>query len=313
MIDCTPIASEIQWREMRAKYVGCSEVAALFGVHEFMTGFALAARKLGRLDDTIDSAVLQRGRFLEPVAKQLLSEMEPAWQQIEPRAYYHDDGIRFGCTPDLFIKAERGFGVVQIKTVAPQVFAQKWHNDEGRLEPPLWVAIQAMCEQHLTGADFAVIAAMVIGYGLSLELIDVPFVPGLIESARDRVVSFWKLVDRGELPAPDYGQDGKHLAKVYAQDDGTELDLTSDNELPGIAAQYEALQMAKRTAEDGIDEAKARIIHRLGTAQRARFAGGIITAKTINRAEFVVKASSYRRFNIRHDRADREHAPWVTS
>lgn len=306
MINCTPITSETQWREMRSKFVGCSEVGALFGVHEFITAFALAARKLGRLEDTIDSAVLQRGRLLEPVAKQLLAEEYPDWIQVEPRAYYHDDEIRFGCTPDLFVKTDRGFGNVQIKTVAPQVFAQKWHNADGLVEPPLWVAIQAMGEQHLTGADFSVIAAMVIGYGLSLEIIEVPYVPGVIESARERVVAFWQMVDRGELPAPDYGQDGKHLARVYSQDDGTELDLTMDNELPEIVAQYDALQMAKRTAENGIDEAKARIMHRLGSAQRARFAGGVITAKTVNRSEYLVKASSYRRLNVKLDR--QEHA-----
>jgi predicted phage-related endonuclease len=307
MINCTPIASEAQWREMRGKYVGCSEVAALFGVHEFITGFALAARKMGKLEDTIDSEVLQRGRLLEPVAKQLLAETEPSWIQVEPRAYYHDDQIRFGCTPDLFVHDERGMGVVQIKTVAPQVFARKWHNEAGDLEPPLWVAIQAMCEQHLTGADFAVIAAMVVGYGLSLELVDVPYVTGLIDSARERVAAFWQMVDRGELPPPDYGQDGKHLARVFSQDDGSELDLRSDNELPEIVAQLEALKMARATAQDGIEEAQARILHRIGSAQRALFAGGVITAKTQARKEYTVKASTSRPLRVKSDRSQ-EHA-----
>jgi hypothetical protein len=307
-INCTPIASETQWREMRGKYVGCSEVAALFGVHEFITGFALAARKLGRLDDTIDSAVLQRGRLLEPVAKQLLAETEPTWQQVEPRAYYHDDAIRFGCTPDLFVKNDRGFGVVQIKTVAPQVFARKWHNEAGAVEPPLWVAIQAMCEQHLTGADFAVVAAMVIGYGLSLEIVDVPYVPGLIDSARERVATFWEMVDRGELPEPDYGQDGKHLARVFVQDDGTELDLTTDNEFPEIIAQFDALKMARKTAEDGISEAQAKILHRIGSAQRVRFAGGVITAKTQQRKAYTAAASVSRPLRVKFDRQQQEDA-----
>lgn len=307
-ITCTPITSPEQWHGLRKQNVGCSEVAALFGVHEYLTGFALAARKQGKLPDQVDDAVLQRGRLLEPVAKQLIAESNPDWQLIEANAYYADSSIRFGCTPDLFVKNERGVGVVQIKTVAPQIFARKWHNDDGAIEPPLWIAIQAMCEQHLTGVDFAIVAALCVGYGISLELVDVPYLPHLIESARERVFLFWEMVDAGQLPPPDYGEDKKHLARVFAQDDGTELDLSSDNELPEIVEQYEALKMARNTAQDGIDEALGKILHRLGPAARARFAGGTITAKTINRKAYMVPDGSYRRMTIKHDRARAEDA-----
>ena len=302
LITSTPITSPEQWRSLRAGNVGCSEVAALFGIHEFITGFALAARKLGRLSDQVDDAVLRRGRMLEPVAKQLIAEQNPTWQLIEPTAYYCDTAIRFGCTPDLFVRNVRGVGVVQIKTVHPSTFARKWHAADGAIEPPLWIAIQAMCEQHLTGVDFALVAALVIDYGLTLELVDVPYVPKLIESARDRVVSFWELVDAGKLPPPDYGADKKHLAAVYAQDDGTELDLTGDNAFPEIVERFEALKMARQTAQDGVDEAQAEIMHRLGAAQRAKYAGGMVTLKTVNRKAYAVEASSYRRLTIKHDR-----------
>jgi predicted phage-related endonuclease len=303
-----PITSPEQWHELRRQNVGCSEIGALFGVHDYITGFALAARKLGKLPYQIDDAVLRRGRLLEPVAKQMLAEAQPDWSLLDPSAYYSDSEIRFGCTPDLFVRTDRGLGVVQIKTVAPQIFAGKWHNDAGTIEPPLWIALQAMGEQHLTGADFAYVAVLVVGYGLSLELVEVPYLPDVVESMRARVVAFWELVGRGELPPPDYGRDGRHLAKVYVEDDGSELDLTSDNELPEIAAQYEALKAAKQTAQAGIDEAQAKILHKLGSAQRARFAGGVITAKTIARKEHWIPASSYRRMTVKHDRKRSEDA-----
>jgi YqaJ-like viral recombinase domain len=302
LITSTPITSLEQWHQLRAGNVGASEVAALFGIHEFITGFALAARKLGRLSDQVDDAVLRRGRMLEPVAKQLIAEQNPTWQLIEPSAYYSDTAIRFGCTPDLFVRNVRGVGVVQIKTVHPSTFARKWHGADGAIEPPLWIAIQAMCEQHLTGVDFALVAALVIDYGLSLELVDVPYLPSLIDSARDRVVSFWELVDAGKLPPPDYGADKKHLAQVYAQDDGTELDLTSDNALPEIVERFEALKMARKTADEGVDEAQAEIMHRLGAAARAKYAGGVILYPTIDRKGYTVAPSQYRKLTIKHDR-----------
>jgi predicted phage-related endonuclease len=60
-IRSTPITSPEQWQAMRRRNVGCSEIGALFGVHEYLTGFALAARKMGKIEDQIDDAVLRRG------------------------------------------------------------------------------------------------------------------------------------------------------------------------------------------------------------------------------------------------------------
>src|SRR5213078_602416 len=130
-ITVTPITDQAQWRELRKPNVGCSEVAALFGIHEYLTGFALAARKLGRLDDTVDNNLLRRGRELEPVARSRLAEERQEWTQIAAGDYYCDRDLRFGATPDLFVRDEIGrTGLVQIKTAAPSVFARKWHNPD---------------------------------------------------------------------------------------------------------------------------------------------------------------------------------------
>lgn len=276
----------------------------LLGVHEYQTAYGLIARKLGKLSDQIDDAVLRRGRLLEPVAKRLIAEKHPDWQLIEPTAYYSDSALKFGCTPDLFVKNERGIGVVQIKTVHPSTFAKKWRNDAGAIEPPLWIAIQAMSEQHLTMVEFAMVAAMVIDYGLSLELIDVPYIAGVIETVRGKVGLAWEMIEAGELPPPDFGTDRANLAAVYRQDDGTEIDLTGDNELPEIISEFEALKMARETAQAGVKNAEARILDRLGNAQRARFAGGVITFKTQHRKGYVVEPTSFRKLSVKHNRED---------
>jgi hypothetical protein len=295
-----PIINPVQWQELRAPNVGCSEIGALFGVHDYLTAYALAARKLGRLPDLVDNDVLKRGRLLEPVARQLLAEQQQDWDQVPATSYYYDPDIRFGATPDLFVRTGRGIGVVQIKTVAPQIFASKWHNaDTGAVEPPLWIALQAMCEQHLTSANFAVIAALVVGYGLSLEVIEVPCLAPVIEQARARVNAFWEMIDRGQLPEPDFAADRSNLARVLSQDDGSELDLRSDNEISGIAAELANAQQAKHLAESSIDHCQARILHKIGRAQRAIFTGGVITARTVHRKEYVAKASSYRRLTVK--------------
>jgi hypothetical protein len=300
----TAITDDAQWHALRAQNVGCSEVGALFGVHDYVTAYGLAARKLGKIDANIDSDVLERGRYLEPVVHKMLAKKYPDWQQIAAGSYYHDDEVRFGATPDLFIKTDRGIGVVQIKTVAPAIYSKKWHNeDTGQIEPPLWIALQAMGEQHLTGANFAVIAALVFGeWDFHLApIIEVPYLAPVIESARAKIKAFWEMVDRGVLPPPDYEADRDNLVRVLRQDDGTELDLTGDNELPQIAAELAIARDAKHLAEQSIDRCQARILGKIGTAQRVKFAHGIITAKTEHRKEYTVKASIRRPVKVKHD------------
>jgi hypothetical protein len=192
--------------------------------------------------------------------------------------------------------------VVQIKTVAPAIFATKWRNADGEIAPPLWIALQAMGEQYLTQTDFAVVAALVVGHGLSIETIEVPYLRGVVDEMRTRTTAFWELVERGELPEPDYGRDRGNLAAVFREDDGAELDLTGDNELPVIAAQLQAAQSAAKAAEAIIEERKAMILHRLGAAQRAKYAGGVITAKTVQRQGYHVPAGSYRPVRVKADK-----------
>ena len=80
--------------------------------------------------------------------------------------------------------------------------------------------------------------------------------------------------------------------------------------MPEIVAQYEALKMARKTAEDGIKDAQARIMHRLGHAQRARFAGGLITSKTVNRKSYVVPAIELSQFVDQAHQAQGGLGPW---
>ena len=142
-----------------------------------------------------------------------------------------------------------------------------------------------------------------IGNGLTLELIEIPYLPDVIEQARARVKSFWEMIAIGKLPEPDYGRDGEVIAQVFAKDDGTEIDLTGDNEIGEIIDFMEGAKLARKTAQDGIDQAQAQILHKLGNAATAKFAGGVISAKTIQRKAYEVQASSYRRLHVKQERA----------
>jgi len=92
--------------------------------------------------------------------------------------------------------------------------------------------------------------------------------PKVILRMYDRAKLFWGIVDEGRTLDPDYGRDGAALAAVHRQDDGAELDMTHDNELPTIAARLEAANQAKKMADEMADNCKARILHRIGSAAK---------------------------------------------
>ena len=290
-----------------ARNVGCSEVAALFGIHEYITGFALAARKLGKLSDQLDDAVLRRGRLLEPVAKQLIAEENPDWQVDRGQHLLQRrlNSFRLHAGPSSRTNA----GQVSYKS-------RPWRRRSLPASGATPMATSSRrcgsrsrrCASSIDRRRLRLCRGACVGYGISLEMVEVPYLPHLIESARERVFLFNEMISEGKLPPPDYGEDGKHIARVYTEDDGTELDLTADNRLPEVVQQYEALTAAKKTAEEGIEEAKAEILHRLGNAQRARFAGGVISRKIVSRKEYLVAAGSYPRMTIRHDRKREEDA-----
>src|SRR5436190_1401051 len=83
------------------------------------------------------------------------------------------------------------------------LFRRNWYEGD-ELRPPLWVAVQAITEAHLTGAKWCACAAIVVEFGIHLHVIDVPIHPGIIQRVRDETAKFWNLIDNGKMPEPDF-------------------------------------------------------------------------------------------------------------
>ena len=284
------VTDRVSWLAHRQRDVTASVIGALLGVHEYVSPFGLWAVKSGTItEDPDETPAMRRGRLLEPVALRLLAEERPGWKITEPRTYYRDPAARIGATPDSFaIDPDRpGFGVVQIKTVEPSVFRRKWNDQDDEVRPPLWIVLQAVTEAHLTGAQWAVVVAMTVGFGLDLHVVEVPIHGGIMDRLKAEVATFWQMVENGTPPDPDFGKDGSLIARLYAHEDGREIDLSADNRLPEILAERARLTGIEAQARDAERErAKldTEILARLGTASRGRLADGtIISAPEITR------------------------------
>lgn len=298
-----PAGDRATWLALRQQDVTASSAGALLGVHDYLTPYELWALKTGRWqEDPEETAPMQRGRLLEPVAVQLLQEKRPTWRITHntggAQVYLRDPDARLGATPDVFaVDPEReGTGVVQVKSVEPGVFRRKWRDpDTGDVAPPLWIAVQAIVEAHLAGASWAAVAALTVGFGADLEIVPVPIHAGVLDAVRAKVADFWAMVDEGREPAPDYARDGELIARLYADEKPDELDLTLDNRMPELVSEHAALKRQIKDATEKVSAIDAEVKQKLGNHAVALIAGGKrITWKTQSRRGYTVAPSSAR-------------------
>lgn len=310
------IASHAEWLELRKRDVTASQAGALLGVHEYATVFGLHALKSGQVVEDVEvTAPMLRGVLLEPVALQLLKIERPDWKIIwngTPGTisgeYYRDPEHRLGATPDCFaFDPDRGRGVIQVKTVPDYLFRRKWlQRDEGDeyvsasgVAPPLWIAVQAILEAHLTGVAWAAVAPLVIGHGLELKIIDVPIHTGVINRLREVTAEFWDRIARNEPPPPDFARDGEMISALYGQDNGKEIDLRGDNALPALLEEREQNMADRRIAQKRLDAIKAELIYKLGPNVAGFLPGWEISNKSQHRKAYAVEATDYRVLRVK--------------
>lgn len=301
MIHSWPITSREEWLARRKRNINASEAAALFGpeIHPFLTPYKLWALKCEMVSDEADNPTLRRGKKFEPVVLDILREDHPDWRLNQTQVYFWDDATRIGCTPD--VDGTRpdayGDGIVQIKTVGQFAFKRRWHDENGDIAVPTWVAVQASVEAYLTGSTWAGVAAMKLGDGgIEVLYIDIPLKPHLIHAIEDRTADFWRRVRDGEPYDPDFGRDRKLVFDLYTEGKGPVIDLSDDAEFGEILQERAQLKQVEKAGESATNQRKildARIITRLGNSPAARSGGRLITIKVVKKKSYTVKPQQY--------------------
>lgn len=309
------IVSREQWlNELRPPLVTASVASATIALHDFITPFELWALKSGLItDDPEITPAMERGTILEGPAFELLKrdfpELQIRWNGTPGKVdgeFFCDPVDRIGATPDAFAECpKRGPGTIQVKSVSAYAFRKKWTDpNTGAVAPPLGIAVQTILEAHLTGSSWCAVAALVIDHGIDLHMVPVPIHEGVIDRIRAAVADLWKMVAEGRPPPADHARDGELLARMYPQDNGTEIDLSADNMIPGIVNDLENARADKKSADAREKVAKTIIQERMGPARFARLADGRrISNVTIDRKAYEVAATSFRMIKILNGRA----------
>ena len=304
------------WLKRRERNVNASEIGALVGQHPYLTAFELYCAKTGRAAlDPPDEGILWRGQIFEPAAAEAVASRRPAWTVTKADVYLEDKALRLGATPDYFIDCpKRGRGVLQLKTVGtlPTQTAhwsiddlQAWESDA---TPPLWIQLQTLTEQMLADVQWGAIGALLLDPNKPRIVIREFERHAAAEARLVRVVrQFWADAAKGIAPIVDYARDDEIIKALYPRDDGSTVDLSGDNRLPGLLERRQQASDEARALKKEIDAINTEIAAKMGEATYAVVPGWKLTRKLQKRAP--IAASEFRVLRVsRRSRKEQEKA-----
>ena len=296
-IETHPIGDPAEWLERRRSYLNASEIAAKFGLHDYMTLAQLTAHKRGLagLDADPESALIRRGHALEDDAKDEIQKLRPTWFISHNEHHYIDPVARIACTPDFLVSdpAREGIGALQVKVVSAPVFRRKWID----ATPPLGYVLQVATEMMLTPAcTWGAIGALVIGdFQFEAHVFEVDRNKQAEIRLRTAAAEFWHAFDRGDIPTIDFERDGALIALMYPNEvPGKVVDLSTDNSVGDLLERREILKATEKDVQTRLKQTETEIRSKLGDAEAALVPGWRVTLKTQHRAGYQVAPTSFR-------------------
>jgi hypothetical protein len=287
------ITDKGRWLDMRRRDVTASQVAALWGHHPYLTALQLYHQKRGDDGQQGENPAMKRGRWLEPAIMEAVKDQNPEWAPLIHKAtdYWRLPEQRIGSTPDCFIgePGEPATGVLELKSMLPEKFATYGET------APLFHSLQVVVQMMTTGAAWGTIAIMVMTRNLDLRLFAVPRIAAVEAKITADVASFWDAVERGEPPKPVLPQDYETLARLFPTDNGEEISLDGDNEMPGLLTERATLLGATKRLADINDAIRAKV----GAARTARSGEWLIRNATEHRKAYTVPEKDVRVLRIK--------------
>jgi len=278
------ITSRGEWLDRRRGLLTASRIAALFDAHPFLTREQLAGTMTGHHNEG-DNPAMKRGRILEPAILEAMREEHPTWQIEKANEFWTLPEHRIGATPDAwFTTGDGDAGLIQCKTVAPEVW-------QGR--PSLAYQLQTLTEMMCTGVEHGRLAVMVTSRSLPLYEFEVPRHPLAEDKLLAAAAAWWAEWDAGRIAPAAPAEALKELL-----DDGSTVDLSSDNYLHSALPDRQALKSVISDAEKRVAEIDGHLKAAMGKATYGYLPGWAITYRSHQRAERVLPAATIRTLRV---------------
>lgn len=288
-------ATEADWLAARKLDITSTEAAALFGAGAYVkTPYELYHLKAGTFpapEFEGNERTRWGNRLEDAIARGVAEDLGLI---VEPfKVYVRLPDVRMGSSFDFKIVGlveghddnearrmfgEHGPGIMEVKNVDGLQFRRSWMDDGETVEAPVHIEFQVQHQLEVADLGWAIIAPLVGGN-----------TPKPVIRVRDRdagaairakVAELWTRINAGMEPAPDFTKDGKTIAQVYRDTDGSSVDLSDNPRLAKLCRDYKAAAADEKAAKDRKDTAKAEILTIIKAAKTIAYAGGKISAGT---------------------------------
>jgi putative phage-type endonuclease len=291
-----PSATELEltdsdaWLSWRRDGIGASEAAAALGVSPYTTPLELYSRKLVLLPDEAETFPMVLGQALEPAIATLYRHKTGrpvVRQQIRLESAEHPF---LRATLDGVTDCGR---VVEFKAIGWRL-AREWGESESD-EVPLPYLCQVHQQMLVSGAEVADVAVLIGGD--DFRVYTVPRDPGVEAMILPKLSAFWDRIVRRDPPPASMPLDLEIISRIApTRDEAIEL----DDEALRLADEYARLGDEAKTFDGARQVVKVALIEMMnGHAVASLPDGRQIARKTIDRAGYEVKATSYVDFRIK--------------
>lgn len=257
-------SNEEEWHSIRARHIGSSECAALFGYSRWATAFTLwHAKRSGEVILTPDNDRMAAGRWLEPVIAQWAAATK-GWAVEKCGVYLTHPTIEgMGASLDYYIHDPvRGPGILECKNVDWLQWKEHW--TETRI--PRDIAVQVQHQYACTGFAHGAVACLVGGNDLRIY----PTAPDAdsIAAIEMRVSEFWASIRAGKEPQPvGVPAEADFLRRLYpAVEEGEPIAANDDFELAETARLMRWAAEQRLVHERTQEACRVKLAARMGEA-----------------------------------------------
>lgn len=308
-----------EWLKIRHGYVSSTESAALFGLSPYLTAFELALQKSDkivsdfqgnertawgtRLEDAIaqgigeDYGVLvrkQSGYAVHPDARMGSSFDYEIVGVAQSRRFLGDQSLR-----EQFEK--HGPGVLEIKNVDSLVYKNDWSE-----EAPAHIEIQVQHQLECIRYPWAVIGVLVGGNRNEILIRERDEDVGRV--LKSKISRFWSNLADGKTPPPTMPEDASVLIRLYnLAEPGKLYQGQDDAELAEFCAEYVKQGQIEKLAEEAKEVAKAKILQRIRTAEKAIVPGFNVSTWTVAETPITYVREAYRGFRVTAKKPPKEN------
>jgi putative phage-type endonuclease len=271
--------NEAEWIALRKQDITSTEVSALFGLSPYKTRLQLWAEKRGELEDNFEGNTRTKwGTMMQAAIANAIAE-EQGWTVRARNMYSRIPALQIGASFDYeVIGHEDGPAILEIKNVDWLVYKNKWTEVDGIISAPDHIELQLQHQMLVSKRTWGAIGVLVGGNDLKVIIRQAD--PEIHAAIKARAAEFWASVSLGVRPDPNFPSDAETVIRLNkTSTPGTVCDCTGDTVVDELVANYKHVSNEIASLEDIKTTIKAKLLERIGSAEKAFGTGWSISAK----------------------------------